>query len=461
MVLKRIFPCPTMRFAGRSSAFLGLSMSVGLLMLSACGNATSVEVGRASFDGNASAEKEVPMKEDGETPVGKWRKYRGDAAADRDAQVIAELQAIGYADGTRDVQASSTVPVYDKERAYNGYNLFNSGHTAEAMLVDMEGNELHGWSLPFARAFPDEKQPMNRVAKGTNHWRRIHLREDGGLYAIFEGQGLISINKDSQLEWANLNGAHHDLFIMDDGNLAVLTRTAHIKRSYLRAKPIAEDFIDIVSAETGETIRRISLLDALVDSPFGKKYPKITGKKKRDGDIFHTNSLEIIDGSAAENNPAFVEGAALVSMRQLDAVMLVDLTTGLVTWEARGVFKRQHDPKLVGGGDLLVFDNGKGGRSSAVRRFRVSDMKETWSYVGNQDHEFWSATLGTAQELPNGNILMTESDGGRAVEVTPQGETVWEFYNPNRAGDDKEFIAAIFEMMRLEPSSVEGWLKAR
>jgi hypothetical protein len=37
---------------------------------------------------------------------------------------------------------------------------------------------------------------------------------------------------------------------------------------------------------------------------------------------------------------------------------------------------------------------------------------------------------GGVQRLPNGNTLITESDPGYAFEVTPEGETVWKWANP-------------------------------
>jgi len=64
-------------------------------------------------------------------------------------------------------------------------------------------------------------------------------------------------------------------------------------------------------------------------------------------------------------------------------------------------------------------------------------------------------TCGAADRLPNGNTLITESDGGRAFEVTQQAEVVWEFYNPHRAGDNREFIATLFEVIRLPSSFLE------
>ena len=58
-----------------------------------------------------------------------------------------------------------------------------------------------------------------------------------------------------------------------------------------------------------------------------------------------------------------------------------------------------------------------------------------------------------AQELPSGNVLVTESDRGRVIEVTPGGEVVWEFLNPDvRGRGDAAERATIYRFNRY-PSS--------
>ena len=42
----------------------------------------------------------------------------------------------------------------------------------------------------------------------------------------------------------------------------------------------------------------------------------------------------------------------------------------------------------------------------------------------------YSEYCSSADRLPNGNTLITETIGGRCIEVTPEGEIVWEFLNP-------------------------------
>ena len=84
------------------------------------------------------------------------------------------------------------------------------------------------------------------------------------------------------------------------------------------------------------------------------------------------------------------------------------------------------------------------------------------NYLTQQEEDpFFTATCGTAERLPNGNTLITESDNGRAFEVTPDKEIVWEFYNPHRAGPDDEYIATLFEVIRLPSDFPTDWVGDR
>ena len=63
-----------------------------------------------------------------------------------------------------------------------------------------------------------------------------------------------------------------------------------------------------------------------------------------------------------------------------------------------------------------------------------------------------------AQRLPNRNTLITETDTGRAFEVTPEGEIVWQFLNPHRTGPDNTYVASLFALDRIAPEDVP-WLE--
>ena len=59
--------------------------------------------------------------------------------------------------------------------------------------------------------------------------------------------------------------------------------------------------------------------------------------------------------------------------------------------------------------------------------------------------------MGEHEFLANGNILITESEGGRVFEINPNGKIVWEFIN--RYDDDH--VAIIEQGLRYPESFAE------
>jgi outer membrane protein assembly factor BamB len=169
-------------------------------------------------------------------------------------------------------------------------------------------------------------------------------------------------------------------------------------------------------------------------------------------DLLHTNTIEILDGRLAAQCPAFRAGNLLISVLELDTVAVLDPDRGEIVWALTGPWRKQHQPTVVGRGSLLVFDNlGAGPDRSRVLEIDPFTQEVLWRYGGDRATDFFSKTLGTAQRLPNGNTLITESENGRAFEVTPDGSVVWELVSPHRAGEHDELVAVLFEVVRLPP----------
>jgi hypothetical protein len=82
-------------------------------------------------------------------------------------------------------------------------------------------------------------------------------------------------------------------------------------------------------------------------------------------------------------------------------------------------------------------------------------MAIAWQYRGNDGSPLDSVIRSYATRLANGNTLVTESNGGRILEVTPEGETVWEFVNPVRGGPDGK-IPIICKAYRLDDEFTAG-----
>ena len=436
--------------------FRGLVVGPCLLsIVAACGPATVEEGVQVRTEDSPALTEEDPAPS--APRKGLWHPYRPDRSleglsAEQRAE-IAALEAIGYADGKHTLEVPRGVTRHDPERTVSGVNLLNSAHVAGARLIDMQGRCLHTWSHSFRDAWPD--YPGSHVHK--SFWRRTHLFDNGDLLCIFEGMGIIKIDKDSKLIWASPVQAHHDLQPMPDGTLWVLTREAHMLPRIHERRPSLEDFLSLLDSE-GRELRRISVLEALEKSEY---FDLWDGKLRRAGDLFHTNSLEILTGSIAHVNSAFAAGNFLISLRTLDLVAVLDPEEECIVWATQGTFKKQHDPAVLANGHLLLFDNNPDLQASSVLELDVGTGEEYWRYEGRESEPFFSSACGLAQRLPGGNTLITETDYGRAFEVTPEGDIVWEYYNPFSAGENDEFIATMMEMWRLPADMDLEWVTAQ
>ncbi len=401
------------------------------------------------------------LREEATMGPGRWRPYRthqfDESLTDEQRETMAQLEAIGYLGGSTvaEESQSSGVTAHQPEQAWAGLNFYTSGHAPTAYLIEMDGTVLHTWEKDFWEVWPD--YPTSRSNENTQFWRRAYLYENGDVLVIYEGMGIAKLDKDSKVLWANPGKAHHDLEVMDNGDIYVLTREAHVIPRVNRTRPVLEDFVSVLGPD-GEEKRRLSLLECLENS---KGYSIFWEQsQKRTGDLFHTNTLEVLDGRISDRVPAFRKGNILTSFLILDLIAVVDPDAGEVVWARRGDWNAQHDPKILENGNLMLFDNRGNHMASTVYEFDPVTMKPVWYYRGSPEAPFFSRTCGSAQRLPNGNTLITESDVGRAFEVTRDKEIVWDFVNPHRAGPNNEYVGTLFEVIRLPREFPAGWAAA-
>ena len=365
------------------------------------------------------------------------------------AAEIQRLQSIGYLSGSTPAVAKTSVTRHAPRRAYQGLNLYTDGHRPQATLMDMDGKVLHQWSYPFHKAFPDSD--VSGDVDGIGYWRRVALTERGDLFAIYEGQGLIKLDSASNLIWAYPGLAHHDMDIRSDGTVYVLTRKAEIVPELNDSRPTLLDFV-VVLDKNGEEQEKVSVLETIRNSD----YVRLARLLGDGGDAFHTNTLEVLDGRLASRLPSFRRGNVLISSLHLNIVGIIDMERRRMAWALSGLWGAVHQPTILHNGNMMLFDNNGDRGKSRVIEFDPFTQEVLWAYRGGQDG-FFSPTCGSNQRLPNGNTLITETDFGRAFEVTPNGEIVWEFFTPNRAGEQHEYIASLFEVLRLPPDFPVTW----
>ena len=372
--------------------------------------------------------------------------------------VTRDLDKLGYGQTYEAAGDRFGVVLYDEDRVEDGWNLIVSAHEPEVLLADMNGDPIHAWRFAFENVpTPDDFVPTETF--GTRYFRRAALLPNGELLALYDRTGLIKLDRDSELIWSLVGGYHHDLDVAPDGSIWVLTNEIHAMPRIHESASIVEDFITHVSA-AGTVIERFSLLEAFENSDYAALLANIR-PEKRGGDIFHTNTLEVFDGELAHLSPFFAKGMALISVWGLDTVAIVDLAKVEVVWALSGMWHRQHEPVILENGNLLVFDNMGHDETSTVIELEPFTQRVVWSYEGDEENDFYSALCGSCQRLPNGNTLITESLSGRAFEVAPNGDVVWRYLSPFRAGEKlgREGVAVLMEVIRLDRDLPLDWLE--
>lgn len=142
-------------------------------------------------------------------------------------------------------------------------------------------------------------------------------------------------------------------------------------------------------------------------------------------------------------------GDFLLSCRNTDQIIKIDRRTGSIIWRLGGYaarrsdfriigdgigasagFSHQHAPVITREGEILVFDNGLFRQTPESRAVAykldqtLMTATRTWEY--RHPEQPLAGTMGSVQQLPNGNILIgwgTNSRGLVATEVDRRGTT--------------------------------------
>jgi hypothetical protein len=361
-------------------------------------------------------------------------------------EALEHLDELGYLDSYGPGGQEVGVTIHVPARAQPGANLIVSSHETTVLLTDMEGEVLHQWPLDF-EALPKPPGWKRFSPRAGKAIRRARLMEDGDLMVILERAVLWKVDKHARTIWADFGLYHHDLDVARDGTIYTLDSDVGVIPRIHAQRQSFEDFVTVLSPD-GDVLRRFSLFEAFERS----RYAPLLQRLPERVDVFHTNTLELLEGESI-----FGRDKLLTSIWGLDAIAVVDIETGVVDWALSGQWHRQHQPVLLEDGQLLLFDNMGGGDYSKVIQFDPFSQQVSWSFVGDEENDFYSALIGSCQRLENGNTLITESLSGRAFEVTPEGEVVWKWNSPYRSGPNGEGVAVLMEAIRLPPTDPGAW----
>jgi hypothetical protein len=339
-------------------------------------------------------------------------------------------------------------PVDNPSKAFDGFTLLMYGGDSHASLINMRGDVVHEWAVPFSSVWPNPHH-VKATADSRVSFFGGYLYPNGDLLVVFQGKtdsawgyGLAKLDKDSKVVWNYAANVHHDVDVADDGTVYLTEHRFVRKKEDLPVgmesipTPCLVDYLVLLSPD-GQKRSEISILEAMRDSPYAALLsvldtPQRKGRvlsrpdeDKRKRDVLHANFVKVLSKELAPSFPMFKAGQVLISMRHLDTIAVLDTDTRSVVWAAHGPWRGQHDAQFLGNGRLLIFDNFGSPKTSRVLEYDPQTQAFPWSYPTDSSRRFTCCERGMSQRLLNGNTLVVNSEYGQIVEVTKSQEPVW------------------------------------
>lgn len=342
------------------------------------------------------------------------------------------------------ISSFRTSPIIKNEQIFPGFTLiapYNRSLNKEqstkgsVYLLDLHGNSIHRWSTP--------RQPFYAVIKKNSN---LITMMEAEKYSQFYPPGgntgtLLELDWDGNVVWKYENERmHHDIAQTDNDTLAVILWE---KTPKFIAKQIqgGVDGTEVDGEIWSDEIREIDRngktlwswhsyehLDPQIDT-IGELLPRFAWT--------HTNGIEYMAKNPIDGEPGY-----LLSMRSINTILMVRKRDGRIIWRSpKNMLNTQHDPTLLENGNILVFDNGQTRIPSpfSIYGSRVVELNPltneiVWSFDGGEGAidkaRFYSAIVGGAQRLSNGNTLISDGLRGHIFEVNSKKEVVWDIVSP-------------------------------
>ncbi|ARF54497.1 aryl-sulfate sulfotransferase [Streptomyces gilvosporeus] len=330
----------------------------------------------------------------------------------------------------------------DEQAAHPGYTLYaplTGG--GEVLLIDLRGEVAHRWRLPHrpgrhARILPNGNLAYNATLPGQDALFPMWHKYRGGLMQEIDPEGTVLREFTDPLQ-------HHDAHHYGDGRilysaLEPLTgeRAAAVRGGVAGSEPDG-------GTVYADTLREVDAQGRLLWS-------------WRAADHLDRAEYALHPHYSREHWPLInsvlplADGNILASLRSVSAVVVISRASGEILWRTEpGLVSQQHHPTELPGGNLLVFDNGVFRPGCDVPYSRVIEVARpsgtvVWEYHDPAREAFFAPFMGSAQRLPNGNTLITDSPAGRLFEVTAQGLVCWEYVVPQFGSYHEPEVGALF-----------------
>lgn len=271
------------------------------------------------------------------------------------------------------------VDVYDPDRVWAGTTLLTDKHTGKARLIEvnMLGEIVWEYKLPAEWGekivgFEVEPLPNRNV-----------------LLAI-TNRGLYEVDRDGTIVWS-----HQDPKISHDADRLANGNTLYVFGSN--------------DQKSDAQVKEVNPAGEQVWAWYAKDhfdYPPYSDISWQGWS--HTNAVTRLEN-----------GNTLISIRNFDMIVEVG-PDGEVVNTIEGIAKSPHDPLVLENGNILVVSQTTVAHTTMEIDPETKDI--LWSY---DITERSNMPVRDCNRLPNGNTLITAAR--KIIEVTPEGEIVWQF----------------------------------
>lgn len=328
---------------------------------------------------------------------------------------------------TRRRMARTGLTALDEGLACPGYTLYTPMYgTGNVYLLDLNGNEVHEWKLPYPPGLYGYLLPNGNLFYGgklhDDSWDRF------ALWKNFKGGVIIEADWHGNIVWEHDAPEHHHDARRTDSGGAI----------YLTVERVPEEIAAKVKGGVPGSDADGMWADVIVEvDSSGNRIWEWHAKDRLD---FDTDVITFNDPrdewSHANTVVPLPDDRVMVSFRNISTVGIIDKRSGDFVWKlGYDVLSQQHDPNMLANGNVLIFDNGSHRIDDAMSASRVIEVNPAtdeivWQYMDQPPYNFFSPYISGARRLPNGNTLITEGNLGRMFQVTSEGLVVWEYINP-------------------------------
>ena len=328
--------------------------------------------------------------------------------------------------------------ILDPDKAYGGYALMGSPMGTVKYIVNLNGEVVHSW----------QNAPGDRA----------RLLPNGNLLTLVQWQKkVIEYDWDGNVVWeyTTNRGPHHDVHRLANGNTLILCFEDVPVEKLDQVKNYTDKWYGELKRE-GVLLKGDSIIEVTPDKQIAWEWNSSDHLDLNQfmplvplNDWTHGNTIQIIPENKwyDAGDKRFKPGNILYNPRHFDEIQVIDKESGNIvakisTKEEKG-FSNGHEPTMVpkgiaGEGNVLFFDNGllpktmRHAHSTYLYEIDPITNETVWKYSSRwKSGALFSSVAGSIAKLPNGNILVSEDNGGRTLQIKPSekegGEIVWEY----------------------------------